>query len=298
MTETLLQQLSDALTATAAAAASRVVAIRTGHRHRSGILWRPDVVVTSEQVIPAQSGFTVMQAGEAIPATLAGRDTGTNVAVLRLERAVPGITGVAAEPLPLPRIGSLALVLAADAEGAAAARLGIVHSTGPEWHSLAGGRIDAFLRLDTQLGGDEGGPVLDAAGRLLGMSTTGPRRRALVIPTETIARVLDPLLAEGRIARGWLGVGLQPVTVPESLRTEAGRDSGMMVTSLSPGAPAEQAGVLPGDILLDVDGNPARRARALAAVLGPERIGQAVTLRLLRAGALHAVTATVAARPA
>ena len=68
----------------------------------------------------------------------------------------------------------------------------------------------------------------------------------------------------------------------------------MMVTSLAPGAPAEQAGVLPGDILLDVDGNPARRARALAAALGPERIGQAVTLRLLRAGALHAVTATVA----
>jgi S1-C subfamily serine protease len=298
MTDTLLQQLSDALADAAAGSASRVVAIRTGHRHRSGILWRPDVVVTSEQVLPGQPGFTVVHAGTPIPARLAGRDTGTNVAVLRLESPVAGGGDASAEPAPLPRIGALALVLAANAEGAAAVQLGVVHSTGPEWHSMAGGRIDAFLRLDAQLGGDEGGPVLDAAGRLLGMSTTGPRRRALVIPTATIARVIDPLLVEGRIARGWLGVGLQPVTVPESLRAAAERDSGMMVTSLAPGAPAEQAGVLPGDILLDVDGIHARRARALAAALGPERVGQALTLRLLRAGAVHSLTATVAARPA
>ena len=105
----------------------------------------------------------------------------------------------------------------------------MVHAIGPEWHSQAGGRIDALLRLDARLGADEGGPVLTLAGRLLGMSTAGPRRRALVIPAATIDRVLDPLLAEGRIARGWLGVGLQPVMVPDSLREAAGRDSGMMV---------------------------------------------------------------------
>ena len=144
----------------------------------------------------------------------------------------------------------------------------------PEWHSQAGGRIDALLRLDVRLGVDEGGPVLDAAGGLLGMSTAGPRRRALVIPAATIDRVLDPLLAEGRIARGWLGVGLQPVMVPDSLREAAGRDSGMMVVSLAAGGPAAAAGVLPGDIMLDLDGTPVRRARALAAAMGPERIGQ------------------------
>ena len=125
-----------------------------------------------------------------------------------------------------------------------------------------------------------------------------PRRRALVIPAATIERVLDPLLAEGRIARGWLGVGLQPVMVPDSLRAAAGRDSGMMVVTLAAGGPAAAAGVLPGDIMLDLDGTPVRRARALAAAMGPERIGQAVTLRLLRAGALQTLALVIAARPA
>src|ERR1019366_1889975 len=116
-------------------------------------------------------------------------------------------------------------------------------------------------------------------GKLLGMSTSGPRRRAMVIPAATIARVLPALLAEGHVARGWLGVGLQPVAVPESLRAAADCDSGMMVVSLAEGAPAVLAGVLPGDIVLEVDGTPVRRARALAAVLGPERIGQPVAVR-------------------
>ena len=102
--------------------------------------------------------------------------------------------------------------------------------------------------------------MLTLGGRLIGMSTAGPRRRALAIPAATIERVLDPLLAEGRIARGWLGVGLQPVMVPDSLREAAGRDSGMMVVSLASGAPAATAGVLPGDIMLE-SGRPPMRPR-------------------------------------
>ena len=197
-----------------------------------------------------------------------------------------------------PRVASLALLVGADDTGAPTGRLAMVHATGPEWHSQAGGKIDALLRLDVRLGTDEGGPVLDAGGGLLGMSTAGPRRRALVIPAATIDRVLDPLLAEGRIARGWLGVGLQPVAVPDSLRAVAGRDSGMMVVSLADGGPAATAGVLPGDIMLDLDGTPVRRARSLAAAMGPDRIGQSVTLRLLRAGALQTLPVVIAARPA
>jgi S1-C subfamily serine protease len=174
----------------------------------------------------------------------------------------------------------------------------MVHAIGGAWHSMAGGRIDALIQLDCRLGIDEGGPVLCLDGSLLGMSTSGPRRRTIVIPTATLARVVDPLLADGRIARGWLGVGLQPVMIPEGFRQSAGRDSGLMVVSLAPSAPAETAGVLPGDILLDIDGAPVSRPRALALLLGPDRIGQAVTIRLLRAGVVQSVGVTVAARPA
>jgi S1-C subfamily serine protease len=290
----VLDQLSDALAERVAATAASVVAIRGGHRHGSGILWRPDVVVTSEQALPDQTDFTVLRGGTEVPAKLAGRDPGTNVAVLKLAQTLDGTLPAAA---PAPRVGSLAVLLGADATGAATARVAIMHSVGAAWHSMRGGRIDLLLRLDARLGSDEGGPVLQGT-QLLGMSTAGPRRRTLVIPAATIARVVDPLLAEGRIARGWLGVGLQPVMVPDSLRQAAGADRGMMVVNLASGAPAEQAGMLPGDIVLDIDGTPARRMRALAAALGPERIGQTATLRLLRAGAVQTASVTIAARPA
>jgi S1-C subfamily serine protease len=299
MTLNMIDQLSDALADRLAVAAPVTVSVQGAGRPRSGILWRPDVVVTSEQMLgpireDGGTDLTVVQGGTEIAATLAGRDTGTNVAVLRLMSPLGGALPAAAAP---PRAGSLALVVGADSSGKPIGRLAMVHAVGGAWHSMAGGRVDAMIRLDTRLGTDEGGPVLGAAGGLLGMSTSGPRRRTLVIPAETIARVVDPLLTEGRIARGWLGVGLQPVMVPDSLRAAAERDAGMMVVSLAPGAPGEVAGVLPGDILLDMDGMPAPRPRALAAALGPERIGQTVTLRVLRAGVVVSLSAVIAARP-
>jgi S1-C subfamily serine protease len=293
-TETLAR-FSDELADLLADAAPFTVAIRTGRRDRSGILWRDDVVVASEQVLPEGPDFTVVRNGAEIPARLAGRDPGTNVAVLRLTQ---GLGGRPPEVAATARPGSLVLLAGADSAGAPTGRLGMVHATGPAWHSMAGGRIDALLHLDARLGSDEGGPVLTVDGRLLGMSTSGPRRRALVIPASTVARVLDPLLSDGQIARGWLGVGLQAVQVPERMRDAAGRDRGMMVLRLAPGAPAEQAGVLPGDIILEVDGRrTGRAAGGLASVRNPDRIGQPATLKLLRAGEVHLLTVLIGAQP-
>ncbi len=290
-----LEQLSDSLADRLATVAGSVVAIRIGHRDYSGILWRDDVVVTSEQVLPQGTDFTIAHAGAEHPATLAGRDPGTNVAVLRLFRPLEGKV-LAVESSP--RAGSLTLIVGADSHGNPTGRLGMLHAVGPAWHSEARGRIDALLRLDTRLGADEGGPVLTLTGRLIGMSTSGPRRRALAIPTSTIERVLEPLLTEGRIARGWLGVALQQVRVPERMRDAAGRDAGMMVIGLASGSPAEQAGILPGDIVLEADGKRTGRARGLVSFLTPESIGQPVTLKLLRAGDIRLVTIIVGAQPA
>ena len=289
-----LEQLSDALADRLAAVACMVVAIRTGHRECSGILWRDDVGVTSEQVLPQGSDFTIAHAGTQLPAVLAGRDPGTNVAVLRLFRPLEGRT-LATEPSP--RAGSLTLIAGADSHGNPTGRLGMLHAVGPAWHSENRGRIDAMLGLDARLGADEGGPVLTLTGRLIGMSTAGPRRRALAIPVSTIERVLEPLLTEGRVARGWLGVALQQVRVPERMRDAAGRDAGMMVIGLASGSPAEQAGILPGDIVLEADGKQTGRARGLAFALSPERIGQPLTLKLLRAGDIRLVTITIGTQP-
>jgi S1-C subfamily serine protease len=291
-----LTQFSAALTERVAAARGLVAAIRVrGHSLCSGTLWRKDVVVASEQALPkAEEAEVVLADGGSFAARVAGRDPGTNVAVLRLDGAP--------EPVPLPaqepRTGALVLALAADGAGGVAVRLGAVHSVGPAWHSRAGGRIDRRIGLDIRLGGGaEGGPVLDAAGGLLGISTLGPRRRVLVIPAATVERVLEPLLTTGRIARGWLGAAVQPVLVPEALHSEAGQSLGLMIIGVTRDGPAAQAGIMMGDILIGVDGAGVGSPSQLAELLGPESVGHQVQLRVIRAGKVQALTATVGARP-
>jgi len=236
----------------------------------------------------------VLAGGGTFAARIAGRDPGTNTAVLRLDGGPQPTWSAAAEPQP----GALVMAFAADGMGGSAVRLGIVHSVGPSWHSRAGGRIDRRIGLDIRLGrGEEGGPVVDAAGGLLGISTLGPRRRVLVIPMATVERVLEPLVTTGRIARGWLGAAVQPVLVPEALREEAGQAQGLMVLGVTQDGPAARAGVLMGDILVALDGAAVAGMSRLAELLGPEAVGKEVQLRLIRAGHVQSLAATVGEPP-
>ena len=291
-----LSQFSTAVAERAAAARPLVAGIRVrGHSLRSGTLWRKDVVVASEQALPRmEEAEIVLGDGKTFPARLAGRDPGTNVAVLRLDGSAQPAWSQATEPQP----GAVVLALASDGAGGSAVRLGVVHMVGPAWHSRAGGRIDRRIGLDLWLGrGEEGGPVIDAAGGLLGISTLGPRRRVLVIPTATVERVLEPLLSRGRIARGWLGLAVQPVQVPEELRQEAGQAQALMILGVSKDGPAAQAGVLMGDILVALDGAPVAGMSQLAGLLGPDAVGKQIELRLIRAGRVQSLNATVGERP-
>ncbi|MGA8755919.1 MAG: S1C family serine protease [Stellaceae bacterium] len=291
-----LSQFSTAVAARTAAARPLVAGIRVrGHSLRSGTLWRKDVVVASEQALPRmEEAEIVLGDGKTFPARLAGRDPGTNIAVLRLDGSAQPAWSPATEPQP----GAVVLALASDGAGGSAVRLGVVHMVGPAWHSRAGGRIDRRIGLDLWLGrGEEGGPVIDAAGGLVGISTLGPRRRVLVIPTATVERVLEPLLSRGRIARGWLGLAVQPVQVPGELRDEAGQTQALMILGVTKDGPAAQAGVLMGDILVALDGAPVAGMSQLAGLLGPDAVGKQIELRLIRAGKVQSVNATVGERP-
>src|SRR6202035_2564979 len=213
----LLTQLSNALAARAELARNAVVAVRLAHeRHITGMVWRDGIVVVSEQSLPRKDDFELVAAGGSVlMAKIAGRDPSTNIAVLRLagQIAPPAITVGEAHT------GAIALAIGADGTGGASARLGLVNLAGAEWHSSRGGLIDRRIVLDLRLASrEEGGPVLDAAGNCLGMSTFGPRGQVIAIPTATIARVVPQLIRDGRIARGWLGVALQAVAVPDTLR--------------------------------------------------------------------------------
>jgi S1-C subfamily serine protease len=288
-----LNALSDAIASRVKQAAPLLVGLDWGTRERvSALLWQDGVAVTSEQSLPDMDAYhAVLPGGARVRAVPAGRDTTTNVAVLRLDATAPSF--VMSERL---EVGGLVLALGADGEGGPRARLGIVETLGPPWQSQCGGRIDRLIRLDISLSmAAEGGPVLDCQGGLVGMSTFGPRQSVLVIPAETIARATEQLLAHGHVRRGWLGVGVQPVQLPRDIGVESG--SGLMVLSIAEGAPCIGL-LLPGDILLAAGPVHLTTPRALTGLLGPEMIGRSLVLRVLRGGGITEVTVQVAARPA
>jgi len=291
----LLSGLSDTLVERAKRARHLVARIEIeGRSLRSGTLWRKDVVVAAEQALPhVQEAKVILGDGSSFSARLAGRDPGTNVVVFKLNGTPDPSPLTAVEPHP----GALVLAFGGNGDGVSI-RLGVIHSVGSAWYSRAGGRIDRRIALDINLSArEEGGPVLDAAGGLLGISTLGPRRRVLVIPTTTVEGVIEPLLNKGRVERGWLGLALQPVLLPEATQAEAGQSRGLMIMSVAKDGPAARAGVLVGDILVTLGGEGVSRPAMMAQRLGPEVVGQPIELRLLRAGKLLSIVPTVAVRP-
>jgi S1-C subfamily serine protease len=292
----LLAQFSNALATRAAAAKGAIVAIRLPHgRHVTGMVWRSDIVVASEQSLPQMDDFELAAGASVVAARIAGRDPSTNIAILRLAEQIAAPSIAMGEA----HTGATALAIGADRTGGASARLGIVNLAGAEWHSSRGGLIDRRIVLDISLARrEEGGPVLDAAGAYLGMSTFGPRGQVIAIPTATLERIVPLLLKGGRIARGWLGVALQAVAVPDALRETADQSSGLMVMSVVEGGPAAQAGIVAGDIILSVDGISAHRFRRIAGYFGSDSIGRKADLRLIRGGEVITVQTTIAERPA
>jgi S1-C subfamily serine protease len=293
----LLAQFSNALASRAELAKNAVVAIRLAHgRHMTGMVWRSGIIVASEQSLPRNDDFELVAAGGSVlAASIAGRDPSTNIAILRLAEQIASPSIAAGEA----HTGAIALAIGADGTGGVSARLGLVNLAGGEWHSSRGGLIDRRIVLDISLARrEEGGPVFDAAGACLGMSTFGPRGQVIAIPTATIERIVPLLLKDGRIARGWLGVALQAVAVPDALRETADQSSGLMVMSVVEDGPAAQAGIVAGDIILSVDGISAHRFRKMARHFGSDSIGRKADLRLIRSGTVITVQTTIAERHA
>lgn len=293
----LLAQFSSALAARAEAAKNAVVAIRLAHeRHITGMLWRSEIVVASEQSLPRNDDFELIAPGGSIlMARIAGRDPSTNIAILRLAASITPPSIAAGEA----HTGALALAIGADGTGGVSARLGLVNLAAPEWHSSRGGLIDRRIVLDLRLAHrEEGGPVFDAAGATLGMSTFGPRGQVIAIPTATIERIVPLLLKDGRIARGWLGVALQAVAVPDALRETADQSSGLMVMSVVEDGPAAHAGIVAGDIILSIEGTSTHRFQKFARHFGADSIGRKADLRLIRSDKVIRVQTTIAERQA
>jgi S1-C subfamily serine protease len=285
-----LQDLSGALVSLVAAAAGAVVSVHSHRSRSSGFVWRPGLIVTADEALADEGDVAIaLPDGATVAAKIAGRDPTTDIALLRIERTELPLASLGGAELAA---GAVAVVVGIEDDGPTAA-LGIVSRAGGPWQSMRGGQIDARLDLDIQLRRrSEGGLALDASGRAFGMAVFGPRRRVLVIPIATIERVASRLESDGRIARGYLGLGLQPVAV------ESGGEAGAMVMSVDPKGPGALAGVHQGDVIVAWHGEPIRHLHSVLRALGPDSVGRTVTLGLRRAGEMRQVSLTIAERPA
>jgi S1-C subfamily serine protease len=286
---TQIQDLSAALAGLVANAAPSVVAIHSSRSRSSGFVWRPGLIVTADEALAEDEEFTVMlPGGDTVAAQLAGRDPTTDVAVLRIDRSDLRAVSLVESPVAA---GALAMAVGAE-DGTSTTALGVVSRAAGPWRSMRGGEIDARIELDLRLRRSaEGGLVLNAAGQAIGMAVFGPRRRVLVIPSPTIERVAAKLESDGRIARGYLGLGLRPVAI------DGGSELGAMVMSVDPQGPGVAAGIHQGDILVAWNDQPILHVHSLLRALGPDSVGQAATLGLRRAGETQQVSITIAERP-
>ncbi|MDQ3996145.1 MAG: S1C family serine protease [Gemmatimonadota bacterium] len=265
----------------------------------SGIVWRSGVVVAASHTIRRDEDISLtLPDGTSVPVTLAGRDPGTDLAVFRLPDDAPTVTAATLAPDDALRVGALVVAVGRPGDDVTAS-LGAISALGGEWRTWQGGRVDRFVRLDLAIyDGFSGGPLVDAAGRLLGVNTSGLTRSApIAIPVSTVTRVADELLAKGHVRRGYAGVAVQPIEIPERLVREHGlpAESALLVVAVEPGGPADAAGILIGDILTALGGAPLREPADLLAGLSTRA---PVEVRVVRGGAPVSVSLTPGDRPA
>jgi len=293
--------ISNALADATEKAAAHAVAVHTEQRgSSSGIIWRTGLIVTAEHALRRDEEIQVtLPDGNVAGATLQGRDPSTDLALLKCEAAsnAPATFG---DSTAL-KAGQLALVVGRTRASGPVAALGCVSLVSRERRIWGGAAISPYIRLDVALQRTAvGGAVVDANRRIVGITT--PKFApfgALALPVATVNLVVDALLAKGHIPRGYLGVGLQPIRLPENLRETLQRreKTAVIVLEVEPEGPAHKAGVLIGDILIGLNGKPVMRLEDVHAHLHGEQIGKAVSAEFLRGGVRREASIVIGERP-
>lgn len=304
MAASALQSLSDDLAGAVERAGRGVVAIHARHRiPSSGIVWRAGVIVAASHTVKQDRDVPVtLPDGSRAHATVAGRDPGTDIVVLRLDDGAPGVPVEIAPPAAdALRVGALVLAVGRPGSDGVTTSLGVVSAVSGAWRTWSGGDIDHFVRLDLAIyDGFSGGALVDAAGRVLGMNCSAlARGMAVTIPAATVNRVVDALLTRGHVARGWLGVAMQPVRLSPALAGRLGIASGrgVLLVQVEPEGPAERAGLMLGDVIVSIDGAAIESPEDVAPFIGAGRVGTSLDVRVVRGGAEQRVAVTVGERP-
>ena len=296
-----LIELSNALAQATDRAAASVVAVHTERRgSSSGVVWRSGVIVTAEHALRRDEEIQVtLPDGRVVSAALAGRDPSTDIAVLKCAEAGTAVPefGDAAKLKP----GSLTLVVGRTRASGPVAALGVVSLVAPDRRTWTGASLIPYIRLDVGLQPTAvGGAVVDAYGSVVGLATPRfARFGAIAVPALVINKIADTLLKQGRIPRGYLGVGLQPVRLPDTLREKLQwkEKTSAIVLEVHSGGPADKAGIVIGDILVSLGGQPVTSLEDVQYRLAGDAIGKPLPLKFVRGGAIQESSIVVAERP-
>jgi S1-C subfamily serine protease len=296
-----LVELSNALASATELAAATVVAVHSEPRgSASGVIWRPGVIVTSEHALRRDEDIRVtLTDGRVAQATLVGRDPSTDLAVLKCPEATNAIADIG-EPSTL-KPGSFILAVGRTRASGPVAAFGVVSLVANERKTWTGVSLSPYVRLDVSIQPTAvGGAVVDAAGKIFGVITPRfGRFGSTLTPAATVNSVVDTLLEKGRIPRGYLGVGLQPVRLPEALRQTLKREerAAVIVLEIEPNSPANRAGLMIGDIIVSLAGNAVSRLEDIHSKLHGSAIGKPLAIGFVRGGELQQVEIVIAERP-
>lgn len=298
MKNTSLVQLSNELADTAASIAASVVQVLGHHRPGTGLVYAEDVVLTTTRALGREDGLRVTRPdGGSVDAELVGWDPATNLALLRATGL--GLSPLAPGSTP-PRVGNLALAIARSWSNALTVSAGIVSVIGGPLRTGRRRAIDEVIRTTAPMhDGFSGGAFVDAGGSLIGVTTAARiRGLAVVIPAAIAWKTAETISQHGGVKRGYIGIAAQPMAFPEGQGPAPERERAVLVTGVSSGSPAARGGVIVGDVILELDGHPLSSPEDLLDLLQGERVGRAVTLRILRGGSPLDVAVTVEERPA
>lgn len=290
------QSLSEATAGVVQSAGEAVVQVNARRRlPASGVVWSAEgVIITAHHVVKSNTISVTLADGTTLGARLVGRDATTDLAVLRVD----------AGDLPAAQwndnemaVGHLILALARPGR-TVQATVGIVSALGEAWRTSAGGQIDRYLQTDVLMyPGFSGGPLVNAEGQMLGINSSAlVRGTSITVPATTVGRVAEALLAHGRVQRGYLGVSTQAVRLPEDLREKVGHDTGLLIVAVESDSPAGEAGLVLGDTIVSLDGQPVRSHDDLVALLSGERIDQKAPLGIVRGGEVQTRNVTIGER--
>src|SRR3954447_21310817 len=296
-----LTAFSDAMADAVERAGQSIVRVDGRHRQpASGIVWSSDgLIATADHVVERDDDLGIgLPDGRTVRAKLVGRDPGSDLALLKADAT--GLTPI--DRGGAPRIGSLALIVARPGPDLMAS-LGTVSAVSGPIRTRRGGRLDGLIATDaTFYPGFSGAPLVAASGAAVGLATSrfrGGRGSGVIIPLATVERTAAALSAHGRVRRGFVGIGSQPVQLPEALRQKLGlgdQETGLLVVTVEAGGPAEQGGLLLGDIIVAFGGEAIRDPGELRDLLGSDRVGQQAALRIIRGGEPRDLTLTIGER--